>query len=313
MFQVVFNSPDLKLVLRSKPSRKRFLDYEISDELSTVMESLEKYGQISNAKPKRDFKLDIPEIAYELEGLTFKLIYSVSSQEKIVKIYELERKCYLQMSVLNSYIENSFYDEETELNILQVDKPTKIIETIELIYQGINTSYEIGLKLGHKGVKHKDIARHGQYKLQAARELKLAEKSKKEGTHVYRLTEKGSLIAAIGTEINIDGKIIKKNLNKDISTQYKLMIEAMFEFYPVRFIYENIILTGKQLEVDTIKNLIDTKFKPNHYSQKPTGTSERRAQCLKSWMVWVAGVSGIPVVRRDRKGCEIYLNIFPLR
>jgi len=313
MFQIVFNSPDLEIILKSKPSRQKFLDYEISDELSPVMESLKKYGQISNAKSKKGLKLELPEIAYEVEGLTFKLIYSILSQEKIVKIYELERKCCLQRSVINSYLRKPFSDKETEINILQVDKPTKIIETIELIYQGINTSYEIGLKLGHKGVKHKDIARHGQYKLQAARELKLAEKSKNEGTHVYRLTEKGLLIAAIGTEINVDGKIIKKNLNKDISNQYKLMIEAMFEFYPVRFIYENIILTDKQLEVDTIKNLIDTKFKPNHYSQKPTGTSERRAQCLKSWMVWVAGVSGIPVVRRDRKGCEIYLNIFPLR
>ncbi|AFZ15534.1 putative transcriptional regulator (plasmid) [Crinalium epipsammum PCC 9333] len=313
MFQVVFNSTNLELILKSKLNRKKFLDYEINDELSTVIEEIEKYGHVGNAKPKKKLKLDVPEMIYEVEGVTFKLIYSILPEKNIVKIYELERKCYLQRTDLNSYLKTDFDYEKTDFNIIQADKPTKIIQTIELIYQGITTSYEIGLQLGHKAVKYKDIARHGQYKLQAARELKLVEKSKINGKNCYVLTEKGVLIAALGVEINSNGKFIKSNINKDISRQYQLMIRAMFDFLPVRFIYKDIILQGKNIEVNTIKNLIDTKFKPNYYSQKPSGTSERRAGCLKSWMVWIAGVSGIPLVHRDRKESQLYIDLFPLK
>ena len=50
-------------------------------------------------------------------------------------------------------MDNSWDDDEVLPRIPQYDVPEKIIQAVDLIDRGIDDSFELGYKLGHRGKK----------------------------------------------------------------------------------------------------------------------------------------------------------------
>lgn len=301
--------------LNSRGSREAFLDYELFEECEPFFSSLKEHGHISQARNpflktiiEEGDKVPVFQLVFQFDGLRFKASYSVNENLRVVTIENFEIKHVVDMNVIISRLEKQLSSQDFLGDIPQADRPTEIIRTLEFIHIGYNTALEIGERLGHRGVKQSDIRRHGCYKLNAAINLGLAERYKKDCKTFYRLTDRGQKIADLGIKSVKSKTVILDPRNKDISTQYRLMIEAMLGYYPVRLIFDEIVRPQKGLKLKEIQSLIDTKIKPGHHSPK---TSFRRARCLMTWMCWMTMVSGIPVFREDSNDAQLVLKLFP--
>lgn len=107
-------------------------------------------------------------------------------------------------------------------------------------------------------------------------------------SYIYKLTESGKRIGC----------------SQDRDTQERLFAESMIGFYPIQVIIEEITKGDKELEVELIKQLIDDRLSPGNH--KPQ-TSHRRAQCLRTWTVWLSRVMGIPFRRQGAEGVQLYI------
>lgn len=303
--------------LISRKTRENFLDYELFEELEPYLNSLKEHALISGARePFRKtsiclvdgFKVPVFRLVYQFEGLRFKLSYSVDPDMRVVMIESFDIKKIVDMNAVREFLSKQLSCKDFLGDLPQADRPTDIIKVIEFVYVGHHDSLEVGKLLGHKCVKPHDVRRHGCYKLNAAINLGLIERYRLDRKHYYRVTEKGQKIAALGTKNNGSGIRVIDAGNKDISTQYRLMIEAMLGYYPVRLIFDEIIQPQKGLSVEEIQRYIDTRIKPSYHSSK---TSYRRAQCLMTWLHWMTMVSGISVFRKDSEDAQMVLKLFP--
>lgn len=302
--------------LGSRKTREHSLDYELYEDLEPYLGSLIEHGLISGSNnPFRRTEVRLVDgcptpifsLVYQVDVARFRLAYSVDPEQQIVKIENFEIKTLVDMDVVKQSLENQVLQQEFTGDLPQADRPTSIIKAVELVSVDYKTSLSIGKALGHKAIKPKDVERHGCYKLTAAINLGLVERYKEGRKTFYKLTEKGQRIAALGTNCDGSGNRYIDSHNKDISTQYRLMVEVMLSYYPMRLIFDEILQQGKGLTVERIQQYIDEEIKPGYHSQK---TSYRRARCLMTWTFWLAMVSGIPVVRQDTEDKQLVLNLF---
>jgi hypothetical protein len=238
---------------------------EVSQELPQYLKQLREKGEIS----KVDF---FRGNINQLNAVSFKLSYISDHVNKIVKIIDIKVN---SMDLLKSRfsIIDSWDDKDIFDNIPQCDVPSKMIKTIELINQGINTSYDIGIALGSKASQKRYVERHAQYATEALQELSLIERKKQSRKFILDLTPKGQLIADA--------------LDED--TKKRLIVEAMLNYRPVWLIIGEVTKGGKELTDKLIKNLVF------HEEDHNSDTSNRRSQTLKNWVKYISKFTGIPI------------------
>lgn len=243
----------------------KYFPSEVCQELPFFLEALQKDGEISNSDY---FMGHINKIS----TLTFELTYRSDFQNKVVKISDLKVKS-LDLLKTRFTIQDSLSDKDVLERLPQCDKPDKIIKAIELINQGVTDTYQLGLDLGHKGKKKRDIARHGQYAHSALEELKIIKRTQKGRKLIPEITEKGKLIANA----------------PDDDTKKRLLIEAMINYQPVWKVIGEVTEGQQELTDKLVKELV---FPEADHSSK---TSNRRAQTIKNWVKWISKFTGIPI------------------
>ena len=242
---------------------------EVCQELPQFLYALKQKGEVSKA----DFFLGR---IYKISAHTFDLTYTSDFTSYKIKFIDMK------INSLNLFkdrfsITDNWNDNEMLPCIPQYDVPEKILQALELIVKGVDDSYNLGLKLGHKGKHKKYIARHGQYAKTALEELELIERSRKGRKFLIEVTTKGKLIA--------------EALSED--TQKRLLIEAMLNYKPVWLIMGKVTKGGEKL---TDKLVLETVF-PTEVQD--ANTSPRRSQTLKNWVKWISSYSGIPIHLQD--------------
>lgn len=149
---------------------------------------------------------------------------------------------------------------QDEVPFPQADSFSKVIATLELIDNGINTAQLISKELDF------DV-RQGKYYIDALRYLNLVDRDQKYGE--YRLTERG--FETLNASINF--KIRNRNLIIQI-----LDHKPFYDVY--RYYLENNEMPNKEY----LKSII-RKYIPNMAEE----TVNRRASTLKGWIQWIIG------------------------
>jgi hypothetical protein len=270
-----------------------WLDEEPKEELQGYLKRLKETGEITGANVEVGIRPGITGFVYEISGQTLNLVYSILPSSKVIFFDEVKLISVFQRDEWqNHQLEQSRLNEAIIQNLTwdipQADKPDKIIKSLSLINKGINTSENLGRELGHNAKKPKDVARHGSYITQAGKELKLVQRSRQDRSYIYKVTDAGQRLA---TSTNWD-------------TQQRLFAEAMIVYYPIQVILEEITRGEKELEVELIQQLIDSRLSPGCYKAK---TSYRRAQCLRTWTLWLSRTMGIPIRRKGEEGLQLYI------
>jgi hypothetical protein len=270
--------------------RKTILDTDLEQELSPVLETLRKYGEIEGAN--FGVKPGLTDLVYELKGRTFQITYTVDSMRKEIRFYE-----FCQVSHLMDWktaLEQSLRSGEEKPNFIpQIGDPHKFIKAVQFIYEGINTSKDLGIAFGSSAKKDKDVVRKGNYLGLPLIELGLATRSqiRTETSSTYGLTDRGMRIA----------------LSNDLETRERLLAEALLGFYPIQIIIEETTLGGNELTKSLIQDVISL------VSLGDCGgtTVPRRASSLRALVNWVTRWAGIPVRREGSDGVQLYIpNIY---
>ncbi len=252
---------------------EKYFPPEACAEIKYFIQILERDGQLT----KTDF-YDIN--TNKISGVAVNLFYRVNFTKNQVLIIDIKVK---STDILKQrfQINDDYNDQDVLDKIPQYDQPKKIIKAIILIDKGVKDSYNLGCELGHKAKKEKDIARHGQYAMQALEQLDLITRIKIEKVRKLepKLTEKGKLI------VNAP--------NEDL--RCRLLIEAMLKYHPVWKILVAVSKNEDQphnnmiLNDELVKNLIFPK------ELHGADTTNRRSQTLKNWIKWICKFSGIPI------------------
>ncbi len=225
-------------------------------------------------------------LVYELQGKTFKIVYTVCSKLKIVKFYE-----FYQMSYSIDWqqsLENLSNVELKKYSIPQIGDPKKYVKAVEYISNGVTTPHDLGLVMGSQATKAKDIARRGYYFSDFLKEIGLLELDKV-GRQVctYRLTDKGELIT----------KTIDSN------TKYRLFAESLLGFVPIQIIISATTRGEEQLTLELIRDVI------KEFSLDSCGgeTNPRRAKSVRALINWLSRWAGIPICREGQEGVQLYI------
>ncbi|ACK65725.1 putative transcriptional regulator [Rippkaea orientalis PCC 8801] len=263
---------EFKFADKKLQRKVRKLDFptEVCQELPQFLEALRQKGEIA----KVDYFLGNIN---RIDAHTFEMQYVSDPINQIVTILDIQIKS-IELLKTRFSIPDSWDDKDILEDIPQCDKPQKMIKTLELIHQGLNSSYELGLKLGSKAKQNKDVARHGQYALSTLEELRLIERNRKGRKINLNLTNKGELIAKA----------------PDQETQTRLLIEAMLNYRPVWLIMGAVTEGGKELTDELVKEIA---YRPeDHLSD----TSNRRSQTLKNWVKFISKFTGIPICLKEK-------------
>jgi hypothetical protein len=181
-------------------------------------------------------------------------------------------------------IADDWDDKKVVESIPQYDQPKKIVKALVLIHQGVKDSYDLGWHLEHRGKKKEYIKRHGQYAKHALEQLKLITNKRQGNQWLTELTEKGRLIAEAP--------------NKDL--QFRLLVEAMLNYYPVWRILAAVSESDGQLNDGLVLNDELVKIITFPEILRGAKTSNRRSQTLKNWIKWISKYCGIPIrVHKD--------------
>jgi len=218
----------------------------------------------------------------EVSGSRCSIFFRTNYQKKEVLIVDVILRL-LDIFKQNFKLEDDWNDNDVLSIIPQCDKPQKLINVLEFIYEGITDSAEIAYRLGNRAVKDKDNARHGQYAKQALEQLKLIRTERCGKKFLVELTDKGRLIA--------------KANNLDLKS--RLLIESMLNYPPIWKILNAVSLTEFKLNNGFV--LSDQVIKEIVFDEtiRDADTCNRRAQTLKSWIKWISKYSGIPICLND--------------
>lgn len=281
MYKVEYQNQKLKTIFSNLDT---FVDSELEEELQGVVKKLKEIGEVAGANC--GFQPGVMGILYELQGKTFKLVYTVSSELKIVKIYDFYQMSYSIDWQQN--LEDLSNIEIQKYSIPQIGDPKKYIKAIENISHGVTTPHDLGLVMGSQATKVKDIARRGYYFSDFLTEIGLLE-LEKFGKKLckYRLTDKGELIA----------KTIDSN------TRYRLFAESLLGFVPIQIIISETTRGEKQLTLELICDVI----KDCSLDSCGGATLPRRAKSVRALINWLSRWAGIPICREGQEGVQLYI------
>jgi len=266
--------------------KKAFWDTELEQELSPVLETLKKYGEVEGAS--LGVKPGITGLVYELRGKNFQIAYTVDVTKKEIRFYEFQQ---VSHSIdWKTALEQDFGGTlEQPAYIPQIGDPHKFIKTIEKINDGINTSKNLGIAFGSGAKKDKDLARRGDYLGRPLIEFGLARKCQvdKKSSSIYVLTDQGKRIA----------------LSDDLETRERLLAEVLLGFHPIQMIIEETTYGNQELTKELIQEII---FVTTMGDCGGT-TSPRRASSLRALVNWVTRWAGIPIRRAGNDGVQLYI------
>lgn len=277
MFQIDFADNSLK---------EKFADLEnhfppeVCSEILSFLEVLRRDGDLSHSDCMKGY---FGKTITKISAKTFELQYQGNFKTKVLKILDIKVKS-LDLLKTRFTIQDFLSDKDLIECIPQYDNPDKIIKAIELINQDVEDTYQLGLKLGHKGKKEKYIARHGQYAHSTLEELKLIKRTRKGRKLIPEVTEKGKLIANA----------------PDQDTKKRLLIEAMLNYQPVWKVIGEVTEAQQELTDELVKKLVFPE------EDQDSDTSNRRAQTIKNWVKWISKFTGIPI---HLPGQELQLTI----
>ncbi len=197
---------------------------------------------------------------YNLFIYSFEDLYNYNS----LKLTEIKR--YMVFSKPSEAIKREIYDNIKLVDDLsqkavpfpQADSFSRVIGTIELINNGINTANGIGVEIGFEG-------RQGKYYIDALRYLGLVQRGEKYGK--YKLSSEGTMLVKLDAKAR-NGKLIELILN------HKPFYEV-YEYY-----YENKELPTKAFVKDIIRKYIPSMAEK---------TVDRRASTIRGWIQWIIG------------------------
>jgi hypothetical protein len=263
----------------------KFWDSELSQEVSAVLDTLKKSGEIEGAIC--GVQPGIFGMLYELKGRTFQMNYTVDTTNKNIKIHEF--KLMFHEIDWKTTLEQKIHENDDQpCCIPQIGDPYKLLKTIDLIHSGINTSKELGIESGSGAKKDKDLARRGEYLTQLIIEIGLVKRHLTEKKHVYILTDNGKRIAN----------------SQNTETRERLLVEALLGFRPIQMIIEATTHDNKELTLELIQDII------TQVSLDDCGgtTNPRRAHSLRALVNWIARWAGIPILRKG--GVQLYIPDF---
>jgi hypothetical protein len=281
MYKLTYRNEQVKSLIKDSKS----WDFELSQEVLSVLDALKKFGEIEGAIC--GVQPGVVGMLYELKGKTFQMNYTVDTNNKNIKIYEFKLMSH-EIDWKTALEQKIHENNDKPSGIPQIGDPYKLLNTIDLIHSGINTSKELGIKSGSSAKKDKDLARRGEYLAQPIIEIGLVKRSLIERRHIYILTAKGKLIA---------------NSN-DKETRERLLVEALLGFRPIQMIIEATTHGKKDLTLELIQDII------TQVSLDDCGgtTNPRRAKSLRALVNWIARWAGIPILRKG--GVQLYIPDF---
>ena len=238
-------------------------------ELTYFLEALQQYGEIS----RTDFFFgNINRIS-----ATSVCLYYLSKPDTAeVILLDVIANNHEDTVASLSHVEE--WDDRTVIECIpQYDKPAKIIRAVELIAEGVESALSLGIQLGHRAEKNKDIARQGHYALKTLEALKLIVLTKDGRQSIPQLTERGERIASA----------------EDDETKEALLIAAMLNYAPVMKVIGAVTEDGRKLDDHLVKGLI---FPPE---LRGADTCNRRAQTIKNWVKWICHYQLLPIAVDD--------------
>lgn len=283
MFQFDYASSDVKQKLSEYQKGGVFWDEMVEDELKPVLQQLRATGETIS-----DVGINICGINHQITGRTFEIVYAVFPEKKLIKFYECN---FLSQDIdWREILRRSLHFSIGEVNIPQIGIK-RIMLALELIYQGHNSAYELGLHGGSKAKNKKDIARYGQYNASFLKELGLIRihKSEHQTQGVYECIE-----------------IIRSSFaNGDHQNIQRLVAESLLGFPVIKLAIQETTKGEKEL---TIKLLQDI-FKQLDITDCGGKTEPRRAQSVRGLINWVSREAGIPIRREGQKHLQEYLDL----
>lgn len=262
MYKLQYVNPHLEEKLEAP---QKHYPEAMCQELYPFIEALKRDGRISRTDYYRG---NINRISAN----TFTLYYVPDLQNGLVKVLDLKENPWELLKKQFS-LSDSWDDADCIDIIPQCDPPEKLLNAIQLIFQGVTDSYELGYELGHQGKKSEYISRHGNYARQALDCLKLTISTKQGRKLVPVLTDRGRKIAQAS----------------DRFEREKLLIIAMLEYSPVRDVLQAITEGSNDFNDLTVQELVFPE------ALRSSSTCPRRTQTIKSWIRWISETSGIPI------------------
>lgn len=147
---------------------------------------------------------------------------------------------------------------QAEVPLPQADSFSKVIGTLELISNDVNTANDIANELEFDN-------RQGKYYIDALRYLELVQKGDKYGE--YKLSPYGFAL-----------------VNVDIKTRNKKIIELILKHKPFYDVYKYFIENGEFPSKKSIRGII-RKYIPEMAEE----TVNRRASTIRGWIQWIIG------------------------
>lgn len=281
MYKIIYRNEQVKSLIKDSKS----WDFELSQEILSALDALKKSGEMEGAIC--GVHPGIYGMLYELKGKTFRMNYTVDTNNKNIKIHEFKLMSH-EIDWKTTLEQKICENNDKPSGIPQIGDPYKFLNTIDLIHSGINTSKELGIKSGSSAKKDKDLARRGEYLAQPIIEIGLVKRSLIERKHIYTLTNNGELIA--------------NSNNKE--TRERLLVEALLGFRPIQMIIEATTHGNKELTLELIQDII------TQVSLDDCGgtTNPRRAHSLRALVNWIARWAGIPILRKG--GVQLYIPDF---
>jgi hypothetical protein len=284
MYKFKYPDAQVKTILSSS-NKNAFWDPELTNELAPVLEALKNFGEVEGANV--GIRQGVEGLVYELRGRTFQVTYTVDTSRKEVRIYNFRQISHL-VDWKMPLSQNVRSGEKPLVYIPQISDPQKIIRTVQLIRDGINTSQELGIAFDGADKNDKTLARMGSYLCSSAVALGLAVRHqiKKRSSITYILTDRGNRIAQ----------------SNDQETRERLLAEALLGFYPIRLIIEETTRSNKEITKELIQKII------SEVSDAFTETTNaRRANSLRALVNWVTRWAGIPIRREGNDGVQVYI------
>jgi hypothetical protein len=283
VFKFVYFCDRVKSILSG---RGIFCDLEVEQELAPVLESLKRCGEVEGASCGR--KPGVMGLVYEVKGKTFHITYTVDAQRGEVKFYEFQQISHLidWKAALETDLRQG---EEEPVYIPQIGDPQKLIRTIQLISDGINTAKDLGIAFGSGAKNDENLSRRGDYLGRSVLEIGLVKRVSvnKRTPSVYILTERGE-------------KIARAN---ESQTRERLLAEALLGFYPIQLIIEKTTRDDQELTKELIQEVISLVSLGDCGGE----TNPRRAGSLRALVNWVSRWAGIPIRREGHDGVQLYI------
>ena len=197
---------------------------------------------------------------YNMFIYSFEDVYRYNSLKlKDIKRYMISNKTSeeLKKDILNNI---ELIDElpQDVVPLPQADSFSKVIGTLELINNEVNTANDIAVELGFD-------PRQGKYYIDALRYLELVQKGNKTGEYI--LTPVGFAI-----------------MNLDVHERNKKLIELILKHKPFYDVYKNYIVESEIMNREAIKEIIK-----KYITDMSEETVNRRASTIRGWIQWIVG------------------------